>query len=148
MTRCAPCFRVLLGLALLTGGVGCTQRTIEITSEPSGALVHLNDREVGRTPLEVPFTFYGTYDVRLEREGHHPFWTQAKARAPLWDLPGPDLVAEAIPGTHSRVRWHFELAPAPAAGDVDDALLLDRARQLRARLRGESEPEPVFDEAW
>lgn len=48
---------------------GCVRRTITITSEPSGALVHLNDTEIGRTPVTVGFTHYGVYDVRLSHEG-------------------------------------------------------------------------------
>ena len=119
--------------------LGCVERTIEITSEPSNALVHLNDEEVGRTPVEVPFTFYGTYDVRLQREGFKPMWTKRDANAPLWDLPGPDLIAEAVPGAESRVKWHFDLEQAPAPGEVDDAALLDHAKQMRARTRQDTQ---------
>ena len=49
-------FALTLGLLILSG---CVDRTISITSTPSGALVYLNDEEVGRTPLVTPFTFYG-----------------------------------------------------------------------------------------
>lgn len=56
---------------------GCVQRVISITSQPSGALVYLNDEEVGRTPVSVPHLFYGVYDVRLEHRGQ---WL-TKARA-------------------------------------------------------------------
>ncbi len=56
-------------LAAAAGLTGCVERTITVTSDPSGALVYLNDTEIGRTPVTVPFTFYGTYDVRLEHDG-------------------------------------------------------------------------------
>ena len=129
--------RPLLLLLLVSLLAGCgTQRTIHITSEPSGALVHLNDIEVGRTPLTIPFTFYGTYDVRLEAEGHEPLWTARKAKPPLWEYPGPDLIGEAV-GAHSRVNWHFTLAPAVPPAEYDTNLLLDHARQMRARVRAE-----------
>jgi hypothetical protein len=59
----------VLGAATLLAG--CVERTITINSEPQGALVYLNDEEVGRTPVSVPFLYYGTYDVRLE---HEPEW--------------------------------------------------------------------------
>lgn len=105
------------------------QRTIAITSEPEGALVYVNDEEVGRTPLVVPFTFYGVYDVRLEASGFKPLWTRARARVPWWETPGVDLLAEAVPGARSEVKWHFRLEPA---GEVDESSLIDRARQMRA----------------
>jgi hypothetical protein len=114
--------------------LGCgTQRVIEITSEPSGALVHLNDREVGRTPVEVPFEFYGVYDVRLSMDGREPVWTEATASAPWWEYPPIDLMGELF-GGRSEVRWHFEL---PAERPTDDAAidaLTDRAGQMRSAV--------------
>lgn len=81
----------------------------------------------------MPFTFYGVYDVRLELEGYEPKWTQARARAPWWDHPGPDLVAEAIPGMRSDVTWDFDLKAAPDAVEVDEEAMLERADELRER---------------
>jgi hypothetical protein len=114
--------------------VGCVQRTISITSEPAGALVYLNDDEVGRTPLTVPFVFYGIYDVRLEAEGYHPLWTQQKAKAPWWETPGIDLIAEAVPDTKAELTWHFKMDVQTPAEDVDADVLLDHARQMRATI--------------
>lgn len=126
-------------MLLATGLGGCVQRVISITSEPSGALVHLNDREVGRTPVEVPFTFYGTYDVRLEREGCEPMWTTGEAEMPWWEAPPVDLLAEALPGAKSEVSWHYELEPEKGGGDpgtsggqVDE--LVEHAKQMRVMV--------------
>lgn len=121
------------------GLMGCVDRTIEITSEPPGALVYLNDLEVGRTPCEVQFLYYGTYDIRLVRDGYEPWIGPADARAPLYDLPGPDLVAELLPlRFQSRIKWHFDLQPV----DADPAAMSDRARELRERLPNpDDEPE-------
>lgn len=116
------------GLALLGG---CVERTITITSDPAGALVYLNDDEVGRTPLTVPFTYYGVYDVRLEHEGFAPLWTKQEAKAPWWENPGPDFVGEMIPRNKSKFAWHYQLTPQ---GPIDTAAMIDRARQLRATL--------------
>ncbi len=117
---------------------GCLQRTITITSEPPGALVWLNDMEVGRTPLETDFTFFGTYDVRLHLDGYEPIATGREAPAPFYEYPGPDLVAEALPITiPTRIHWHFWLAPvaerAPDTAAAERAVL-ERARQLRGQL--------------
>jgi hypothetical protein len=128
---------VVLATLVAGGLAGCVKRTISITSEPNGALVHLNDQEVGRTPLTVPFRFYGTYDVRLEKDGYEPLWTEADAAAPWWETPGPDLVAEMIPGAASEIRWHFDLEPK---GELDEAALLERAGEMRDRLRLPPQP--------
>lgn len=126
---------ILILLLSICLSVGCVQRTLSITSDPPGALVWLNDQEVGRTPLEVPFTFYGVYDVRLEADGYEPLWTTGDAPMPWWEAPGPDLFAEMIPGAESRVAWHYELAEATPAEEVDVPAVLDRARQLRQQTR-------------
>lgn len=115
----------------LTLASGCVERTITINSEPQGALVYLNDEEVGRTPLTVPFTYYGVYDVRLEKQGYAPLWTSHAAKAPWWETPGPDIFAELLPGTKSKFLWRFDLVPE---GPMDNEAMVDRARQLRATL--------------
>jgi hypothetical protein len=126
-------------LTLLFAGLlfaGCeTQRTLHITSEPSGALVHVNDEEVGRTPVTVPFKFYGTYGVRLQRDGYDTLATTAEADAPWWEYPGPDLLAAVVPDTKNQVAWHFVLEPSVPVADQDADALIDRAQQLRARTR-------------
>jgi len=132
-------------LALLAAGgclaTGCVRRTITITTDPSGAMVWLNDREVGRSPLDVDFDFYGTYDVRLEREGYEPQMTSGDAKSPWWDMVVLDLVAEMLPfDFHSRVEWHYSLEPL----DDDPEALTRRARELRSKV---AEPEPQADEA-
>jgi hypothetical protein len=125
----------LAGLTTLAPLVaGCVQRTITITSQPQGALVHLNDQEVGRTPVTVPFTFYGTYDVRLEKEGFAPLSTMHKAKAPLLEYPGLDLLHEAIPGARVNLQWSFALQPWNPE-QVDEAALVDHGRQMRALLK-------------
>ena len=58
-----------LALMLSMAG-GCLERTVTITSDPEGALVTLNDQQIGRTPVETGFRYFGVYDVRLELEGY------------------------------------------------------------------------------
>lgn len=124
--------------------VGCVERTITITSEPSGALVHLNDEEIGRTPTTVHFTWYGVYDVRLSKDGYQTLNAAQEAKAPLHDSLGIDFFTEVLP-IESKVNldWHFELQPVEP---VEEELLVDRANQLRALLQaeaGEDRPEEI-----
>lgn len=125
-----------VGVTALAGG--CMQRSLEITSEPEGATVYLNDVEVGRTPLEVGFTYYGEYDVLLMKDGYEPLRTRADAVAPVYEHPPLDLAAEAMPwGVRTRVPWHFVMTPLPATAEekaAAEAALLDRARATREKL--------------
>ncbi len=105
-----------------------------ITSSPAGALVYLNDQEVGRTPMTLPFTYYGVYDVRLEADGYEPLWTTGQADPPWWAYPGPDFVAEFVPGLEDEVVWHFRMTAAADPADEDIDAVNDRARQMRSNL--------------
>ena len=119
----------LAGLAV--AATGCVRRTIEITSTPTEALVWVNSREVGRTPLSFEFTYDGQYDVRLQHDGYQPLVTSAATDPPLWDLPGFDFVAEIAPFRIDRtVRWHFDLE----LESMDSERRLERATAMRAEL--------------
>ncbi len=122
----------------MVGLGGCMHRSLDITSEPTGATVYLNDVEVGRTPLEVGFTYYGEYDVLLMKDGFEPLRTRKDAVAPIYEHPPLDLAAEAMPwGVETRVPWHFVMTPLPATPEekaAAEAALLDRARATREQL--------------
>ncbi|MEX2219812.1 MAG: PEGA domain-containing protein [Phycisphaerales bacterium] len=114
---------------------GCLERTVTVTSDPPGALVYLNDTEVGRTPVETAFTFYGDYDVRLRREGHEPLITHERTRPPPWEWIPIDLVSTALPARIvTRKHWHYRLAPSPTLDETTERALLGRAGELRARV--------------
>jgi hypothetical protein len=138
-------FLGLLATAVIVTTSGCVKRTIRITSDPTGALVYLNDREVGRTPVDVDFVHYGTYDVRLTLEGHESQLTSGDAKSPWWDFVGIDFFAELVPADlESNVEWHFVLDPRPADPEVERVQTIDRAREMRAFLG--PAPEPVEGE--
>jgi hypothetical protein len=92
----------------------------------------------------VPFTFYGTYEVRLEKEGYETLHQPTEAKAPWWEAPGPDLVAEALPGENKvNLEWHYELIEK---GPVNPDALITRAKELRGtfdpgQATSESTPE-------
>lgn len=154
-----PALLVLTALAL----TGCVERRIEITSEPSGALVWLNDQQIGRTPAQAEFTYHGVYDIRLELDGYEPLRTEAKAKAPLYENAPLDLFAEALPTRIDNIqRWHFVLEPSLESSlprEQLEADLLSRAAAMRTELEasgqkvdgppnpdeGQSETQPAAD---
>lgn len=124
---------------------GCLQRRIRVTSEPPGAIVWVNDTEIGRTPAETTFTFYGDYDVRLELDGFEPVHEMRRAKAPLYEYPGPDLIAAALPiRFRNVVQWHFVLEPAlekTLSPDELESSLIERARRARRQAEGSADPD-------
>lgn len=127
-----------MGVLALGSLAGCLERRVSITSDPVGAIVFINDVELGRTPLEAEFTYYGEYDVRVEKPGYEPLRTHATASAPLYEYPPFDLVATAIPADiETVVPWHFVLQPALETTQTPEEFekgILERAGVLRANV--------------
>ena len=129
---------------ILSVSSGCLERRVIVESEPSGASVVLNDVEVGRTPLEADFTYYGIYDVQVNHDGYEPLRTTATASAPLWEYPPIDLLSTALPFTlRRRQNWNFVLTPSlertQTPGDLAEGAIA-RAKALREQLLPVAQP--------
>jgi hypothetical protein len=110
---------------------GCLEREMKITSEPSGALVFISDKEVGRTPVTVPFTWYGDYDIILRLEGHQALKTHAQINAPIQEYPPLDLLSELAPWTIRDTRYlHYQLKPLAAPTEAE---LIKRAEAMEKK---------------
>lgn len=130
-------FTMIAGLCAIITLTSCVERRISITSAPSGALVRLNDVDVGRTPLETNFLYHGEYDVQLELDGYETMMTSRDANAPWWEYPPFDLGAELLPlRLDNVIKWHFDMVQVPESvlePEVFEDELLDRARELRGQ---------------
>ena len=130
-------FRVLaVGLlASLVGG--CVERRMKIQTDPPGALVVVNDEEVGISPVTFSFLWYGDYDIILRKPGFQTLSTHYRVKAPWYQWPPFDLVAETMVPARicdEHVLPTFELEPAttPMVSDV-----VQRAAELRNRALNE-----------
>ncbi|MFM1822782.1 MAG: hypothetical protein RI967_1048 [Planctomycetota bacterium] len=133
----------LAGLLASCALAGCVERRVSIETDPPGALVWINDVQVGRSPVGVEIVHDGVYDLRLEKEGYEPLVTPATAEGPLWDAVPFDFFAEILPiDARREARWVFTLVPRD---DSEDALV-GRAEALRGRLADDAPgqaPEPA-----
>ncbi len=107
---------------------GCVEREMTITSQPEGAVVFVSDVEVGRTPVTIPFTWYGDYDIILRYDGYETLKTHANINPPVYEIPPFDLFSEMAPWTYHDQRYlHYEMANLVLPGD--DALV-KRAEEM------------------
>lgn len=118
-------------IAALAGG--CIERTVTIKTEPEGATVILNDQEVGKSPVRVPFTWYGDYDIILRKRGYQTVRTHQRLRTPWYEYPIIDIFSETLmPFTihDDRELGPFVLEPfTPPSREG----LLERAAEMRGR---------------
>lgn len=95
--RRLPAQRALLwtacGLAVALAS-GCVERVVKIQTNPAGALVIVNDEEVGVTPTEFAFIWYGDYDIVIRKRGYETLKTHYRINPPWYQFPPFDLIAE------------------------------------------------------
>jgi hypothetical protein len=116
-------------LAAATGG--CLHRELRITSEPPGALVWVSDLEIGRTPVTVPFTWYGDYRITVRRDGYRTLKTHADIDPPVHEFCPLDLFSELAPWTyHDRRYLHYVLEKLDEPATQAEDELIRRADAL------------------
>lgn len=70
----------------------------------------MNNVYQGKTPVEIPFTWYWYYDFELKREGYQAMWARERFRSPVYLWMPFDLVAEAMPfPIYDTKRRHYVL---------------------------------------
>ncbi len=90
----APWVCVLACVCLL--GTGCVNRRMTIRSNPPGALVRINGKDAGYTPLSRDFTHYGTYEVSLVKDGFETESLYWDVNAPWYQVPPLDFVSDNL----------------------------------------------------
>ena len=112
---------------------GCVERRLTIKTEPTGAMVTLNDEQIGTSPVTVPFNWYGDYWVRVSKDGYETLDTHRVLKAPLHDYFPLDFVAEFLyPGRIvDACEWTFELSPKQYPTREE---LIEKARSLQSQL--------------
>lgn len=127
---------------------GCVERQLTVNTVPPGAVVVLNDEEIGVSPVTVAFNWYGDYKVRVSKEGFETLNTHRMLEAPLHDKFPFDFFCGVLwPRTiEDDYEWSFELKAyeAPDREDLIKAAMemrrlsveeLEKAREMeRARI--------------
>ncbi len=120
-------------------GCNAVKRRLTITSEPSGALVYLNDKEIGRTPISQNFVYSGTYKIRCCKEGFEMEEKYYKAGTPWYLYPGFDFFSENfVPGEiRDEQQCHVVLTPKRTiSGDE----IKESANRLREEAHNQVAP--------
>ena len=123
----------VLLVVLLTG---CVERRLTIVTEPSAAVVWLNDEEIGVTPVTVNFNWYGDYNIRLEKPGYEILNTHKLLERPTHDRFPLDFFAEVLwPGTiEDFYTWTFQMDPFQQASAEE---LIEQANEMRDQANNE-----------
>jgi PEGA domain-containing protein len=131
-------------VALLLWAVGgCVERNLSVQTDPPGALVYLNDQEIGRTPLQHDFTWYGKYDISLRMDGYKTQRTIAKLHPPLYQIPPFDLIAEMLPfRIVDQQSLSYTMEPE-LIQEEDPHAVAERGQAYSSQLEASQRPQPA-----
>ncbi len=113
---------------------GCVQRRLMIRSDPPGAMVYVDDYQIGSTPIATTFTYYGTRKIRLVKDGYQTLTVYERIDPPWYQVPPLDFFSENVVASEIRDMrvLDYQLVPQVVAPPQN---LLDRAEELRTRSR-------------
>ncbi len=116
--------------AFLPSQSGCVQRRMTVRSNPPGALLYVDDYEIGATPISTNFVYYGNRKMRLVKDGYETLTVIQPIPAPWYQYPPFDFITENfLPGEIRDQRTiDFQLKPQMV---VPTDQLISRAEGMR-----------------
>lgn len=119
---------LLCGLTIIS--TGCLRRRLTIRSNPPGALVYVDDVQIGHSPVSVPFTYYGTRTIRLEKDRFKTVEVQQNINSPWYQTPPLDFVSEVLIPFEIRDERAVNIDMLPLE-PTNESEVLNRAKQIR-----------------
>ena len=129
----------LLAVAALVTSWGCVQRRMTIRSNPPGALVYVDDYQIGTTPVSTDFIYYGTRKIRLIKDGYETLTVRQPFPIPWYEIFPLDFVTENLWPWEIRDERVVDLAMSTTASIPPESVV---ARAEQARLSAGSLPAP------
>lgn len=130
---------VLLGIAVTAALNGCVERRYVIETDPPGAVVYRNGKELGASPVDDHFVYYGHYDFTIKKEGFQTQHIRQDIPAPWYQWFPIDFVSEVLVPVQLEDVRHFRYTLLP----VEQPRIEDLLRESEnLRNRGHNLPPP------
>jgi hypothetical protein len=123
-----------LGSSIWTGFSGCVSRRMTIRTNPPGALVEVDGKRLGTSPVSTDFTYYGTHEFTISAPGYETLTVQQKVKPPFYQwVPIDFFTNHFLPGrVTDRHDFTYTLQPTQTAID-DEQNLINRGRNFRSQ---------------
>lgn len=133
---------IVVAALVLAGSTGCVQRRMTIRSNPPGALVYVDDYEIGTTPVSTDFTYYGTREIRLVKDGYETLTVKQPIPAPWYQVFPFEFFADNVVPGEIRDERVIDLQMSPQVMVATDQLK-NRAEGLRQSTHVAAQGIPI-----
>ena len=120
---CALCLLVCLN-------AGCVRKRMTFRTNPAGAMVYMDKQPVGLTPVSTGFTYYGTRNIEIVKDGYRTEKFLRKMHAPWYQIPPLDFISDTLWPLESRDERIIDVQMTPEFDVPEDALIAS-GEQLR-----------------
>ncbi len=133
-SRCARCVLVLLFVVYLICPVGCVRRRLTVRTTPPGAVISVDNQSIGTSPAASSFTYYGTREVKIEKDGFRTETIKRRINPPWYEAPVLDFISETLWPWELRDERIIDVQLVPETIEPTENVL-QRADQLRGQSR-------------
>ncbi|HWL09120.1 MAG TPA: PEGA domain-containing protein [Planctomicrobium sp.] len=124
----------LLWCGTLVNLTGCVSRRMTVRSDPPGALVEVDGKRIGVTPVSMDFTYYGTREFTLSHPGFETLTVQQPVRRPFYQKVPLDFVTNHFMLFRVTDRHDFTYIMQPRIVPIDEEQnLINRGRNFRTQ---------------
>jgi len=129
----------MIVLLIVPALCGCVRRKMTVRSNPPGATVYLDGKEIGRTPFSTNFDHYGKREFRIVKQGYETKTELKPVRAPWYQWVGVDFVSEVLlPGKLTDHQYYeFDLQPERIEPGSE---IVSRAEEFRQTAHADGVP--------
>lgn len=110
--------------------VGCVRRRMEIRTNPAGASVYVDKKFIGNSPISTSFTYYGTREIEVVRDGFRTEKIFKKMSPPWYQIPPIDFVSEVLWPQEIRDERVIDITMVPQEIPASEVLQA-RAEEFR-----------------
>lgn len=137
---------LLAAVVCCAAAAGCVQRRLTIRSNPPGAMVVIDQFNIGITPCSTDYIYYGKRHIQLIRDGYETINDDRWILPPWYEIPPIDFVTENFIPYELRDERIFDYQLAPQKITSTEQLL-GRAENLRRSTQLES-ASPSRTSGW
>ena len=121
---------------------GCVRRRMTVRTNPPGAAVFVDKQLIGTSPAASTFTYYGTREIEVVRDGYRTERVLRTISPPWYQLPPLDFISESLWPREIRDERIIDIAMVPEQ-PLAEQELQTRANSLRLQAsQGVATPLP------
>ena len=113
---------------------GCVRRRMMVRTNPPGATVSIDNQVIGTSPAATPFVYYGTREIRIERDGFRTETIRRRFNPPWYQFPGLDFISETLWPGELRDERIIDVEMVPMVRESTESVV-QRADGLRNQSR-------------